>query len=206
MRVLGIDPGLRLTGYGCIEADDPAAAVCSAALVEAGVIRLGRAAGGGQARPAGGEDGVGRGGGGGGGAIVRAIAAPARAGGIASIEDRLLELDRDLGELLERCQPDLVCVEELFSHYKRPQTAVVMAHARGVILLAIRRAGLPLAQYKPTMVKKSLTGSGHASKEQMQRAIQMRFNLAEPPSPPDVADALAIALCGLWRAGMMNDE
>jgi crossover junction endodeoxyribonuclease RuvC len=198
LRVLGIDPGLRLTGYGCIEGDAPAAAVCSARLVEAGVIRLGRSGGASTARETPGAEG-------GREVIASAMAAPPSRR-VAGIEDRLLELDRDLRELLDRCQPDLVCVEELFSHYKRPQTAVIMAHARGVILLAIRSAGIPLAQYKPTMVKKSLTGSGHASKEQMQRAIQMRFNLPEPPSPPDVADALAIALCGMWRAGMMNDE
>ena len=166
MRVLGIDPGLRLTGYGCLEADAPEAFACDVQLVEAGIIRL------------------------------------AAAG--ASVADRLVELDRDLSALLERTGPDLVCIEELFSHYKRPQTAVIMAHGRGVILLAVRRAGLPVAEFKPTAVKKSLTGAGHASKEQMQRAIQMRFGLAEPPSPPDVADALAIALCGLWRSGMQK--
>ncbi len=67
------------------------------------------------------------------------------------------------------------------------------------MLLATRKAGIELREFKPNEVKKSLTGHGHAEKTQMQRAIAARFNLAEPPSPPDVADALAIALCAAAR-------
>ncbi len=76
-----------------------------------------------------------------------------------------------------------------------------MAHARGVILLAVRRASLELVEIRPNEVKKSLTGFGHAAKGQMQDAIKAHFGLAEAPRPPDVADALAIALCaGVKRA------
>jgi crossover junction endodeoxyribonuclease RuvC len=74
-----------------------------------------------------------------------------------------------------------------------------MGHARGVILLAIRRANLPLLELKPNAVKKFLTGNGHASKEQMQDAVRARLRLAEPPDPPDVADAIAIAMCAASR-------
>ena len=96
---------------------------------------------------------------------------------------------------------EVVAVEMLFAHYKHPTTAIVMGHARGVLLLAVRRAGLRLMELRPTMVKKSLTGHGHAHKAQMQRAIQVEFGLAALPEPSDVADALAIALCASRRVG-----
>jgi len=160
MRILGIDPGLQITGYGCIEG-----AAHTATLLEAGVLRFAKN-----------PDKTAR-----------------------SVADRLSELDRDLGALLDRLRPDAVGVEELFSHYKHPTTAIIMGHARGVILLNIKRAGMELIELRPTMVKKSLTGNGHASKGQMQRAVQARFGLARTPSPPDVADALAIALCASVR-------
>ena len=70
-----------------------------------------------------------------------------------------------------------------------------MAHARGVMLLVARRNGLPIHELSANRVKQSLTGHGHATKEAMQRAIQATFRLAAPPEPPDVADALAVALC-----------
>lgn len=94
----------------------------------------------------------------------------------------------------------MVAVEGLFAHYKHPATAIVMGHARGVLLLAIRQHGLELVEMKPKAVKRSLTGNGSASKEQMQRAVQTVFGLAAPPTPHDVADALAIALCASERA------
>jgi crossover junction endodeoxyribonuclease RuvC len=159
VRVLGIDPGTRITGYGCVEASR-AARGPGAALIEAGVFRLDTK------RP---------------------------------VADRLLELDTDLRELIDRLRPDVVAVEMIFSHVKHPATAMVMAHARGVILLGAKRAGLPLVELRPSEVKKSLTGFGHAEKAQIQRAVQECFALPEPPKPPDVADALAIALCALRR-------
>lgn len=118
----------------------------------------------------------------------------------ASVSERLAELDQDFREVLERLRPSAVAVEELFAHYKHPATAIVMGHARGVLLLAIRQAGLPLVELRPNAIKKSLTGHGHASKSQMQAAVQAEFGLPEPPSPPDVADAVATALCALRRA------
>jgi len=116
-----------------------------------------------------------------------------------SVAERLVELDRDLAETIERLRPDAAAVEKLFSHYKRPTTAVVMGHARGVILLAAARAGLPIHELEPATVKKSLTGAGRASKEQMQRAVQGQLRLAALPEPADVADAIAIALCAARR-------
>jgi crossover junction endodeoxyribonuclease RuvC len=76
-----------------------------------------------------------------------------------------------------------------------------MGHARGVLLLAVQQAAIALVELKPTAVKKSITGNGHADKSQMQRAVQAYFGLAEPPEPPDVADAIAIAMCASQRHG-----
>lgn len=151
MRILGIDPGLQLTGYGMIDA-----APGKARLIDAGVIRL---------RP---RD---------------------------PIPDRLVELDRALSEILDEHRPDLCAVEELYAHYKHPRTAILMGHARGVILLAAARAGVPVEAFAVNRIKQSLTGHGHASKPQMQRAIQFLFALKKLPDPPDVADALAVAVC-----------
>jgi len=78
---------------------------------------------------------------------------------------------------------------------------VTMGHARGVILLTIKRARVELVEFKPNAIKKHLTGNGHASKTQMQSAVQTFMGLAEPPNPPDVADAIAIALCASARRG-----
>lgn len=157
MRVLGIDPGLRLTGYGCIA---PAPKGRGVTVVEAGVFRL-------DAK--------------------------------ATISDRLVEIEADLTALIERVRPEVIAVEQLYSHYAHPTTAIIMGHARGVILLVTRKAGIRLVELRATEVKKSATGFGHADKAQMQRAMQAELGLAELPKPPDVADALAIALCGMRR-------
>lgn len=156
MRVLGIDPGLALTGYGCVRfgAEN---AVDVGALMEAGVVRL----------------------------------PPGR-----SVSARLAELASDLEELLGRLKPDVVCVEAIYAHYAHPRTAITMAHARGVILLCLERAGVELVEVPSTQAKKSLTGNGHASKAQMQEAVRMVLGLRAAPEPADVADAIAIALAG----------
>lgn len=112
-----------------------------------------------------------------------------------SLSARLDVLFRSMQEIIEELSPAAVAVEELYSHYARPRTAVIMGHARGVLLLAAGQRKIPTTSYMPTKVKRSLTGNGRASKEQMQAAIQMHFGLPAPPEPPDVADALAVALC-----------
>jgi crossover junction endodeoxyribonuclease RuvC len=86
-------------------------------------------------------------------------------------------------------------VEQLYAHYAHPRTAILMGHARGAILLAAAERGLQTASYSATRIKKTITGSGRATKDQIQRTIQRELGLREPPEPPDVADALAIALC-----------
>ena len=113
---------------------------------------------------------------------------------------RLAELHTGLSAVLAEFKPDAVAVEELYSHDKHPRTAILMGHARGVIFLAAAQAGLPVSSYGATHIKKALVGSGHASKHQVQRAIQSHFGLARAPEPADVADALAVALCHAHRA------
>ena len=114
---------------------------------------------------------------------------------LPELAERLVQLKTSASGILQEHRPAAVAVEALFSHYERPRTAVLMGHARGVLLLAAGELGIPVSHYFPTNVKKALTGNGRATKEQMQRAIQMEFALAAPPEPPDIADALAIALC-----------
>lgn len=163
LRILGIDPGLRITGYACIEIDPPAsphAGLPEPRLLDAGVIRL-------------------------------------TAG--ETIQARLVELERDLVGLLETLTPDEVCVEKLYAHYQRPTTAIIMGHARGVVLLTAQRAGASVTELAATEVKKSLTGHGHATKRQVQESIKAQCRLHELPEPPDVADAIAIALCAARR-------
>ncbi len=114
------------------------------------------------------------------------------------LESKLLEIHRGVSELLTAFHPDAVALEQLYSHYERPTTAILMGHARGVICLAAAQAGVAIHHYAATHVKKMLTGSGRAPKPQVQMAICRQFGLAQAPEPPDVADALAIALCHVY--------
>ncbi len=114
----------------------------------------------------------------------------------ATLESRLLEIHTGVAEVIDEHKPDFMALEQLFSHYSRPTTAILMGHARGVICLAAGIHGIPVKSFEPTKVKKVMTGNGHAPKHQMQKAVQLHLNLQETPEPADVADALAIAICG----------
>jgi len=160
MRILGIDPGLRITGYGCvdIDSDNPFA---EPVVVEAGVIRL---------------------------------------DGDTSVSARLRVLFDDLSQLIEQLKPERAVVEKLYSHYAHPVTAIKMGHARGVILLAIQRNGVEFSEMSATEIKKAIVGNGHASKQQVQTAVQSICRLSEAPKPVDVTDALAMAIAGVRHA------
>ncbi len=108
---------------------------------------------------------------------------------------RLKELYDGVMEILAEHKPDYFAMEQLYSHYERPRTAILMGHARGVICLAAANVQVQVSSYEPTKVKKLLTGNGRAPKHQMQGAVQHQLRLPNPIEPPDVADALAIALC-----------
>jgi crossover junction endodeoxyribonuclease RuvC len=118
-----------------------------------------------------------------------------RTDGSASLEQRLNQIAVDIQAILDKFAPSVVAVEELYSHYSHPKTAILMGHARGVILQRAAEAGASVKSFAATRIKKSLTGHGRASKEQMQRSIQSILGLATVPEPNDVADAIAAALC-----------
>ncbi|HVS73489.1 MAG TPA: crossover junction endodeoxyribonuclease RuvC [Phycisphaerae bacterium] len=149
MLILGIDPGLRITGYSLV-----LLAAGKPRLQEAGVLRM-------------------------------------KSKG--DLAQRLGELHKHLTELIAESSPDRVAVEQLYAHYKHPRTAILMGHARGVILLAAAQHEVPVTSLAATLVKRTVTGNGHAQKRQVQRAVAMHCNLSRPPEPPDVADAIAIA-------------
>ena len=113
----------------------------------------------------------------------------------ADMARRLKTLYDGVCEVLDEWKPAAIAVEQLYAHYEHPRTAILMAHARGAYFLAGAQRGIPVLSYASTKVKKLVTGSGHASKEQMQYAVARELGLAGPPEPHDVADALAIALC-----------
>ncbi|MBX3442341.1 MAG: crossover junction endodeoxyribonuclease RuvC [Planctomyces sp.] len=134
--------------------------------------------------------------------IVRSARGPRlREGGLIrstrgrTLAERVLEIGQGLREVVEEFQPDAMAIEQLFSHAQHVKTAILMAHARGAILLAAAQASVPIVHYSPTQVKRLLTGSGRASKEQVQGAVTRELGLTTVPEPNDVSDACAIALC-----------
>ena len=122
-----------------------------------------------------------------------------------SMSGRVAEIFTGVCEVIESLKPDVMAIEELYSHYDRPKTAILMGHARGVICLCAAQSGVPVKHYAATQVKKILTGNGRAPKTQIQLAIGRELRLPDAPEPHDVADALAIALChcylGVERLG-----
>jgi crossover junction endodeoxyribonuclease RuvC len=123
-----------------------------------------------------------------------------------SLAERVREIHNGVADVIASLKPTAMALEELYSHYDRPKTAILMGHARGVICLAAAEAEIPVLHYAATQVKKTLTGNGRAPKLQMQQAVAREFSLSSPPEPPDVADALAIALCHMYlsRSGLRN--
>jgi crossover junction endodeoxyribonuclease RuvC len=117
------------------------------------------------------------------------------------LEVRLERLHAAIGALIDRFTPNLVVIEDLYSEYKFPKAAILMGHARGVICLAARQAGATLLPLTPAEVKRVVVANGAASKSQVQRGVQMLLGLEHAPRPSHVADALALALTGLSRAG-----
>ncbi len=150
MRILGIDPGYGITGFGLIEA-------------ERGQSRL---------------------------LHCGAITTPAG----MDFSARLEIIYEDMRQLLETTKPDCVAIEELFFG-QNVTTGIGVAQSRGVILLAIRQAGLEVTAYKPMQVKQSVVGYGNATKHQVQDMTRRLLRLEKMPKPDDAADAIAIALC-----------
>lgn len=118
----------------------------------------------------------------------------------ADLPRRLAQIELDFAALFEQWPVDVVAVEQLYAHYKHPRTAILMGHARGVIIATASRFGPPVRDYSVTQVKRCLTGNGQASKAQVQRAVMNAFGLTDLPEPHDVADALAVAFCCIQAA------
>ena len=150
MRILGIDPGYGITGFGVIESERG-----QSQLLHCGAITT----------PAGME-----------------------------FPARLEIIYEDMRKLLETVKPDAVAIEELFFG-QNVTTGIGVAQARGVILLAVRQAGLEINAYKPAQVKQAVVGYGNATKHQVQDMTKRLLHLQEMPKPDDAADAIAIALC-----------
>jgi crossover junction endodeoxyribonuclease RuvC len=150
VRILGIDPGYGITGFGLIEAQRGASQ-----LLKCGAITT----------PAG-----------------------------MDFSARLEIIYEDMRQLLEAAKPEAVAIEELFFGHN-VTTAIGVAQSRGVILLAIRQAGVPVYQYKPMQVKQAVVGYGNATKHQVQDMTKRLLHLDKLPKPDDAADAIAIALC-----------
>ena len=150
MRILGIDPGYGITGFGVIEG-------------ERGQFRL---------------------------LNCGAITTPAG----MDFSARLEIIYEDMRKLLEVAKPDAVAIEELFFG-QNVTTGIGVAQSRGVILLAIRQAGLEVTSYKPMQVKQAVVGYGNATKHQVMDMTKRILNLSQSPKPDDAADAVAIALC-----------
>jgi len=149
-RFLGIDPGLRTTGYGAIACNGR-----RARLIEAGIVEPHAA---------------------------------------QSLEERLRELHRGMCEVIASLHPDAVVIEELYTTYRNPLTAIMMGHARGVLCLAAAQHDVPVRTVAHSQVKRALIGSGAATKDQVGRAVVEMLRLREAPRPNDVSDALALAL------------
>jgi crossover junction endodeoxyribonuclease RuvC len=153
MKILGVDPGLRTSGYAVIIQQGHDLRV-----LDAGTLKADEQ---------------------------------------LPLAQRLQQIYSDIDTLLVEHAPDLIAVEELYSHYQHPRTAILMAHARAVFLLAAARNDISVHGFSATRIKKSITGNGRASKQQMQKAVQTQLSLAKIPTPADVADALAVAMCCL---------
>ncbi|HEX5205201.1 crossover junction endodeoxyribonuclease RuvC [Paractinoplanes rhizophilus] len=113
---------------------------------------------------------------------------------------RLLRLDTELAALVAEHRPASVAVERVFSQHN-VRTVMGTAQASGVAILAGARAGLPVQTYTPSEVKAAVTGSGTAGKQQMTSMVTRLLGLDAPPRPADAADALALAICHIWRGG-----
>ena len=117
--------------------------------------------------------------------------------------DRLVKLYGGLQDILRRHRPDAAAIEELFFG-KNVNTAITVGQARGVALLALAQAGIPIHEYKPTAVKQAVAGYGGADKKQMQEMVRITLGLPAIPKPDDAGDAVAIAICDAYTAPMLR--
>lgn len=158
-RVLGVDPGLGVTGYAIMDMSRGISGP-PGTLIEAGVLRP-------------------------------------KSSKELDLDCRLKELHCGILDILQEFRPEYLAVERIHTHAKHPRTAILMAHARGVIVLAAQLHSVKVRGYAATQIKKTLTGSGRAPKDQMQNAVRIQLGLEFDPEPHDMADACAVAFCHL---------
>jgi len=127
--------------------------------------------------------------------VIGVITTPAK----MPLSSRLQRIYNDLGQIIGANKPDVSAVEELFFS-RNARTAMSVGHARGVTLLALANAGLPIMEYTPMQVKQAVTGYGGADKHQVQEMVRLLLALEQAPSPDDAADAAAVAICCLHRS------
>jgi len=118
-----------------------------------------------------------------------------------ALPERLRTLYEGISEVIRDCHPEVIALEDLYTEYQFPRTALLMAHARGAICLAAALQAIRVVSFAPSEVKSAVVGFGRASKEQVQGTVQRVLGLSQPPHPNDVADALALALTGCYREG-----
>ena len=118
----------------------------------------------------------------------------------AALEARLLDLDQQLSQWINMWKPDVVAVERVFSQHN-VRTVMGTGQAAGVALLLAAKAGIPVMMHTPSEVKASVTGNGRANKAQVAMMVQKILNLNSIPKPVDATDALALAICNIWRGG-----
>ena len=118
----------------------------------------------------------------------------------AALDQRLLDLDQQLSEWINLWKPDVIAVERVFSQHN-VRTVMGTGQAAGVALLLAAKAGIPVMMHTPSEVKASVTGSGRANKAQVALMVQKILNLETIPKPVDATDALALAICHIWRGG-----
>ena len=159
MRIIGIDPGTGILGFGVIEIKNR-----MTSLVTAGVITT-----------------------------------PAH----TPLDVRLEEIFDGLTEIIAETNPDMMSIEKLF-FARNVTTAMSVSHARGVAMLAGRKARLPIHEYTPMQIKQTVTGYGKADKKQVQEMVRMQLNLKEIPKPDDAADALATAITHFMMSNLQH--
>jgi crossover junction endodeoxyribonuclease RuvC len=118
----------------------------------------------------------------------------------AALDQRLLDLDQQLSEWINVWKPDVIAVERVFSQHN-VRTVMGTGQAAGIALLLAAKAGIPVMMHTPSEVKASVTGSGRANKAQVALMVQKILNLDTIPKPVDATDALALAICHIWRGG-----
>lgn len=121
----------------------------------------------------------------------------------SQMAERLLHLYTEVRQLLDRYQPNVLAVEQLFFS-RNVTTAIAVGQARGVVLLAAAQAGIPVVEYTPAEIKQAVAGYGKADKPQMQEMVRMILGLDRVPQPDDAADALAVALCHAQTAPFLD--